>query len=226
MPSKRIVLIGFLAAVLIFSEVIAPFAISLWLDRALVRVMPAKQHTVSARSFPGLLLWLGRFDSVSAVSETASIDGLKIQEAKVTIGDARLNMGELIGKNRITVDQVRDLQIVLKVNEKDLAEYLGSKIKEVKNPTVKILADKIEIRSEVDLGLLKFAVGVDGRLVGDASSIRFRSDKLEIKNSGGINFGALFGEIPLLDLTKLPFKAGVRKIVMEPGTVTIYADNH
>ena len=163
---------------------------------------------------------------MSAISETASIDGLKIQEAKVTIGDARLNMSELIAKNRITVEQVRDLQIVLRVNEKDLAEYLGSKVKEVKNPSVKILADKIQIRSEVDLGLLKFAVGVDGRLVGDATSIRFRSDRLEIKDAGGINFGALFGEIPLLDLTKLPFKAGVRKIVMEPGTVTIYADNH
>jgi len=30
----------------------------------------------------------------------------------------------------------------------------------------------------------------------------------------------------LLDLTRLPFKAGVRKIVMEPGFITIYADNH
>ena len=226
MPNKRVVLIGLLAAILIFSEVIGPFAISFWLDRALFQVMPSKQHTVSARSFPGLFVWLGRFDSVNAVSETATIDGLNIQEAKVVIGDARLNMSQLIARNKIQVDQVRDLQITLKVSEKDLAEYLGSKVKEVKNPSVKILKDKIEIRGDVDLGILKLAVGVDGRIVGDASSIRFRSDRLEVKNAGGLNFGALFAEIPLLDLTKLPFKVAVRKIVTDAGVITVYADNH
>ena len=220
------VIIGFLAASIAFSEIVSPLAASWWLDQALNKVMPARQHNVSARSLPGVTLWLGRFDSVKSVAEEARIDGLKIQEARVTIDDARLDMAELAGNSRIAVKQVRDLQIMLKVNEKDLAEYLGSKVKEVKNPSVKILKDKIEIRGDVDLGILKLAVGVDGRIVGDASSIRFRSDRLEVKNAGGLNFGALFAEIPLLDLTKLPFKVAVRKIVTEPGVITIYADNH
>ena len=220
------VIIGFLAASIAFSEIVTPLAASWWLDQALNKVMPARQHNVSARSLPGVTLWLGRFDSVKSVAEQAQIDGLKIQEARVTIADARLDMAELAGNSRIAVKQVRDLQIMLKVNEKDLAEYLGSKVKEVKNPSVKILKDKIEIRSDVDLGILKLAVGVDGRIVGDASSIRFRSDRLEVKNAGGLNFGALFAEIPLLDLTKLPFKVAVRKIVTDAGVITIYADNH
>jgi hypothetical protein len=224
--SKKTILIGFLAALLLFSEIITPMIASAWLDRALAKVMPARQHSVSARSFPGFSLWLGRFDGVKAVSDDARIDGLKIQEARVTLGDARINMGTLVRNNRIVVEEIRDLEIVMKINEKDLAEYLGAKIKEVKNPSVKILADKIQIRSDVDLGILKLSVGVDGRIVGDAQSIRFHSDKLEVKNTGGINFGALFGEIPLLDLTTLPFKASVRKIVMEPGLITLYADNH
>ena len=225
MMNKKVI-IGFLAASIAFSEIITPLAASWWLDQALNKVMPARQHNVSARSLPGVTLWLGRFDSVKSVAEEARIDGLKIQEARVTIDDARLDMAELAGNSRIAVKQVRDLQIMLKVNEKDLAEYLGSKVKEAKNPSVKILKDKIEIRSDVDLGFLKIAVGVDGRIVGDASSIRFRSDRLEVKNAGGLNFGALFAEIPLLDLTKLPFKVAVRKIVTEPGVITIYADNH
>ena len=220
------VIIGFLAASIAFSEIVTPLAASWWLDQALNKVMPARQHNVSARSLPGVTLWLGQFDSVKSVAEEARIDGLKIQEAWVTIADARLDMAELAGNSRIAVKQVRDLQIMLKVNEKDLAEYLGSKVKEAKNPSVKILKDKIEIRSDVDLGILKFAVGVDGRIVGDASSIRFRSDRLEVKNTGGLNFGALFAEIPLLDLTKLPFKVAVRKIVTDAGVITIYADNH
>ena len=220
------VIIGFLAASIAFSEIVTPLAASWWLDQALNKVMPARQHNVSARSLPGVTLWLGQFDSVKSVAEEARIDGLKIQEARVTIADARLDMAELAGNSRIAVKQVRDLQIMLKVNEKDLAEYLGSKVKEAKNPSVKIIKDKIEIRSDVDLGILKFSVGVDGRIVGDASSIRFRSDRLEVKNTGGLNFGALFAEIPLLDLTKLPFKVAVRKIVTDAGVITIYADNH
>ena len=225
MMNKKVI-IGFLAASIAFSEIVSPLAASWWLDQALNKVMPARQHNVSARSLPGVTLWLGQFDSVKSVAEEARIDGLKIQEARVTIADARLDMAELAGNSRIAVKQVRDLQIMLKVNEKDLAEYLGSKVKEAKNPSVKILKDKIEIRSDVDLGILKFSVGVDGRIVGDASSIRFRSDRLEVKNTGGLNFGALFAEIPLLDLTKLPFKVAVRKIVTDAGVITIYADNH
>ena len=220
------VIIGFLAASIAFSEIVTPLAASWWLDQALNKVMPARQHNVSARSLPGVTLWLGQFDSVKSVAEEARIDGLKIQEARVTIADARLDMAELAGNSRISVKQVRDLQIMLKEKKKDLAEQLGSKVKEAKNPSVKILKDKIEIRSDVDLGILKFSVGVDGRIVGDASSIRFRSDRLEVKNTGGLNFGALFAEIPLLDLTKLPFKVAVRKIVTDAGVITIYADNH
>ena len=194
MMNKKVI-IGFLAASIAFSEIVTPLAASWWLDQALNKVMPARQHNVSARSLPGVTLWLGQFDSVKSVAEEARIDGLKIQEARVTIADARLDMAELAGNSRIAVKQVRDLQIMLKVNEKDLADYLGNKVKEVKNPSVKILKDKIEIRSDVDLGILKLAVGVDGRIVGDASSIRFRSDRLEVKNAGGLNFGALFAEI-------------------------------
>jgi hypothetical protein len=223
---KKTTIIILLAAVIAFSEIITPFAVSWWLGSALTKAMPARQQNVSARSLPGFALWLGRFDTVKAVTEDAKIDGLKIQETRLTIGDARIDMADLIGNNRISIKLVRDLQIMMKLNEKDLAEYLAAKVKEVKNPTVKILADKIEIRSDVDLGLIKLSVGVDGRIVGDGQSIRFRSDRLEVKNTGGINFSALFTEIPLLDLTKLPFKVAVRKIVTEPGQITIYADNH
>ncbi|HWR31466.1 MAG TPA: DUF2993 domain-containing protein [Negativicutes bacterium] len=224
--SKKGFVIGVIAAVVVFSEIVTPLIASYWLDSALSKAMPARQHNVSARSFPGVSLWTGRFDGVTAASENANIDGLKIQEARVTLKDAQIDMGNLMRNNRITVQQVRDLEIVMKINEKDLAEYLGAKVKEVKNPTVKILPDKIQIRSDVDLGIIKLAVGVDGKIIGDAQSIRFRSDRIEVKNTGGINFGALFGEIPLLDLTTLPFKASVRKIVMEPGLITLYADNH
>jgi len=224
--TKKTLVIGCFAGLLVFSEIVSPVIASFWLDTALTKVMPARQHNVSARSFPGFSLWMGQFDGVKAASDDARIDGLKIQEVRVTLDDARIDMGDLIRNNRISVGQVRNLEIVMKINEKDLAEYLGAKVKEVKSPTVKILQDKIQIRSDVDLGILKLAVGVDGRIVGDAQSIRFRSDRIEVNNTGGINFGALFGEIPLLDLTKLPFKVRVRKIDMEPGILTIIADNH
>ena len=224
--TKKTFLIGIFAALLVSSEIVTPMIASYWLDSALSKVMPARQHTVSARSFPGLSLWMGNFDGVKAASDDARIDGLKIQEVRVKLDDARINMSELVAKNRVVVQQVRNLEIVMKVNEKDLGEYLAAKVKEVKNPSVKILQDKIQVRSDVNLGIIKLAMGVDGRIVGDAQSIRFHSDRVEVKNTGGINFGALFAEIPLLDLTRLPFKAGVRKIVMEPGFITIYADNH
>ena len=224
--SKKTVAIGLVAALVIFSEIITPLLASYWLDSSLVKVMPARERSVSARSFPGVSLWQGHFDNVQATSADARLDGLKLQEAGIKIGDARLDMSDLINNKRVTVRHVRDLNVMIKVNEKDLAEYLAAKVKEVKNPTVKILTDKIQIRSDVDLGILKLSVGVDGKVIGDAQSIRFRSDRLEVKNTGGINFGALLAEIPLVDLSRLPFKVAVRKVILEPGFLVIHADNH
>ena len=61
--NKKVVL-GLLAACIAVSEVLTPLAVSWWLDQALNKVMPARQHNVSARSLPGLSLWFGSFDNV------------------------------------------------------------------------------------------------------------------------------------------------------------------
>lgn len=226
MSKKGLILLGFLLAVVAFSEVITPLAASFLLDRALGKAAPAKQMGVSARSFPGISMWLGRFDSVTAGATEAVIDGFSVNEMRMSLDDARLDMADLMMKNRVTVRETRNLEIVMKVTEKDLSGYIGAKVKEARNTSVQITADKIRLRSEIDLGIAKFSAGVDGRIVGDAKSIRFVSDKLEVKNTGGINFSAVFADIPLVDMNRLPFKAGVRKVVMETGSITIYADNH
>lgn len=222
---KRNTMIAAVVAVVVVSELLTPWAVSRVLGGSLAKVMPARTQEVSSRTLPGISLLLGRFDKVRSVSSDATIDGLKIQQVQIAIDDAAIDIGELFGSSRIRVKQVRKLDIVMKVNEKDLADYMALKIKEVKNPKVKILQDKIEIRGDIDLGILKVPAGVDGRVVGDAQSIRFRSDRLEVGNAGGLNFGALFAEIPLIDLTKLPFKVSVRKIVTENGVITVEADN-
>ena len=226
MSKKGMLLIGFLLALVAFSEVITPLTASFLLDRALDKAAPAKQMGVSARTFPGVLMWAGKFDSVTAGATGAVIDGFSVNEMRMSLDGARLDMSDLVTKNKVTVREVRNLEIVMKVTEKDLAGYIGAKVKEARNTSVQITADKVRLRSEIDLGIAKFSAGVDGRIVGDAKSIRFVSDKLEVKNTGGINFSAVFADIPLVDLTRLPFRAGVRKVVMETSSITIYADNH
>lgn len=212
-------------AVVLISELLTPWAVSRVLGSSLSKVMPSRSQEISSRTLPGISLLLGRFDKVRSVSQDAVIDGLRIQRVQVAIDDAAIDIGELFGSSRIRVKQVRNLEIMMQVNEKDLAEYMATKIKEVKNPKVRILQDKIEIRGDVDLGLIKVTAGVDGRIVGDSQSIRFRSDRLEVGSAGGINFGALFAEIPLIDLTKLPFQVAVRKVITEKGVITVYADH-
>ena len=226
MSRIKAILLGVIFVLLAFSEVVTPMVTSMLIDRALNRAAPSDKLDVVVGSFPGIFMWLGRFDSVRVGAEGAKIDGLKVQASQLILEDARLDMSALLKQGQVKVQESRNLEFVLRVTEQDLAAYIGAKVKEAKNPSVKILTDKIQIRSEIDLGIAKLAVGADGRIVGDAKSIRFVSDRLEIKNTGGINFGAVFGEIPLVDLTRLPFKVGVRKVVTEPGVLLIYADNH
>lgn len=226
MSRKKTILLAFFAVLLAISEVITPMTVSMMIDRSLNRAAPSDKLGVVTQSFPGLSMWLGRFDSVQAGAEGVNIDGLKVKAAHILLEDVRLDMGSLLRHNRIVVREARNAEVMMKVTEKDLADYIAVKVKEARNPSVKIMPDKVELNSEVDLGIAKLAVGVQGHIVGDDRSIRFVSDKLEIKNAGGIQFGALFAEIPLVDMKRLPIPVGVRKVVTEPGSIILYADNH
>lgn len=208
------------------SEFLLPLAASLVLDRALNRAVPTKTLAVTARSFPGIRLAFGDFGSVRSTGVDARIGLLGVKEMQVEMEDARIDMGTLIANNRLVLRDVKDLQIMMKFTEKDLAEYMNKQVKEVKDATVAITPGKIEIKSGVDLGIIKFSLNVSGRIVGDDKNIRFVSDTLKFGGTGGPSFGATIGEIVLVDLAQLPFKVGVRKVSMETGAVTIHADNH
>ena len=218
-----LVIIALIAAI---SELILPFAASLALDRALARAVPSREMSVSARSFPGLRLAIGDFGQIRATGTDARIGRLGVKEMRMSLEDARIDMGALVSQNQLVLRDVRDLQVSMKFTEADLAAYLSEQVKEVKDARVLITPGKVEIKSGIDLGPIKFALGVTGRIVGDDKSIRFVSDSLNFSGTGGRSFGAMLGEVILVDLAQLPFKVGVRKVTMETGSFTIQADNH
>ena len=225
--SKSIKMMLILMALLVaISELLLPFAASFALDRALSRAVPTRDLSVSARTFPGLRLALGDFGKVRANAVDARIGQLGVKEMRINMDDARIEMGTLLAQNQVLLRDVRDLQISMKFTEADLAAYLNNQVKEAKDAKVVITPGKVEIKSGIDLGPIKFSLGTTGRIVGDDKSIRFVTDSLNLSGSGGRSFGALLGEIVLVDLTQLPFKVGVRKVVMETGSFTIHADNH
>lgn len=226
MSRRKTVLLVLVFVLLTVSELLTPMAVSMLIDRALNRAAPAETLGVVAKSIPGLAMCLGRFDSVEAGAAGAKIDGLRVQASHILLEDASLDMGALLGQGRLRVKQARRTEIVMKVTEQDLSAFIAAKVKEARNPSVKITADKVQIRSDIDLGIARLSLGVDGRIVADERSLRFVSDRLEVKNAGGINFGASFAEIPLVDLTKLPIPVGTPKVTAEPGLITIVAEHH
>jgi len=220
-------LVVIVCALIFISEIAIPFTVSFAIEKALTRSMPSKDLAISARTFPGVLLLTGRFSKIRADAADAKIGKLNVHEVHMVVEDATIDIVTLLKTRQIIVSESRDTQVRMVFTESDLKNYLNSEVKEARNSFVTISKDKVEVKTSADLGgLLSLTIGVKGKIIGDSQSIKFLGETLSIGGAGGLSGGFLSGEIVLVDLTKLPFKVGVRQVIMEEGKVTILADNH
>lgn len=226
--TKGLRLVIVILLLIVAGELLLPMVLSDIVAKGMMGLVGSEHVTATLTKRPALFMLGGKFDTITVSAEQAKADKLVFSDMSITLKDAQLDMGALLGRRTVVFQSVGDVDIRGTVKQDDLAQYLNQAVKGVKNAVVDISSDKIKASSTYALGgFANVAVSLEGKIVGDGQKIKFVTDRFLLNNrmTGNIG-GALLTEIPLIDLNKLPFHVNVRDIVMENGKVILYLDNH
>ena len=226
--TKGLRLVIVILLLMVAGELLLPMVLSDIVAKGMMGLVGSEHVTATLTKRPALFMLGGKFDTITISAEQAKADKLVFSDMGITLKDAQLGIGALLGRRTVVFQSVGDVDIRGTVKQDDLAQYLNQAVKGVKNAVVDISSDKIKASSTYALGgFANVAVSLEGKIIGDGQKIKFVTDRFLLNNrmTGNIG-GALLTEIPLIDLNKLPFHVNVRDIVMENGKVILYLDNH
>ena len=225
---KRLMSVIILVLILLVGcELFLPMVMSTAVNQGLMSLTGSNHVVAKLTKEPAVFMLGGHFDTLQINAQHAKIDKITFSEMNIALTDAQLDMAKLISNRVVDLKSVGDVDIIAVVGQDDLAQYLNTAVKGVKNATVVITPDKVKAGSNFAVGgIMNVAVTLEGRIVNDGQKVKFVTEQFTINNvvTGNIG-GALLTEIPILDISKLPFHVNVRDIVLENGKITLYLDN-
>ncbi len=220
----------FLVMVVAAVEVVLPKVVSDAVAQGIRDMTGSRQVTAKVSKSPAILMLDGKFDRISADASDVKTEKITFRNMHIMLTGAAVDIKTLLASRTLVLDKIDEVEVTATLAQEELANYLNTSVKGVKNAVVTISSDKVEVSSALTLGgIARVDVKLEGRIVGDRENhrIKFVTDRFWLNNTPVGNIGgSLLTELPLVDLKKLPFGVNVRDVVMEPGQVVIYTDNH
>lgn len=223
----RIIL--FIVMVIAAVQMILPKVVSDAVAQGLREMTGSKQVTAKVDKSPAILMLGGKFDKVTADASDVKTEKITFRTMNISLTGVDVDIQSLLTSRKLVLEKLSDVAITATLTQEELAAFLNSSVKGVKNAVVSINSGKVEVSSALTLGgFARVDVKFEGRIAGDREQqrITFVTDRFWLNNTPVGNIGgSLLTEVPLVDLKKLPFGVNVRDVVMEDGQVIIYTDN-
>ena len=219
----------FLVMVIAAIEVALPKVVSDAVAHGISELTGSKQVTARVDKIPAVFMLDGNFDRVTADVSEVKTEKITFRNMHVSLSDVKVDIQSLLQSRKLVLEQVKDIELTAIIGQEELAAFLNSSVKGVKNSVVTITPGKVQVSSALTVGgLARVDVKMEGRIASDRENrrITFVTDRFWLNNTPVGNIGgSLLTEVPLVDLKKLPFNVNVRDVVMEQGQVIIYTDN-
>lgn len=228
---RRLILILIVILLLILgAEAALPRILEEVVAQGMSSLTGSREVEAKLEKSPAIFMLAGQFDRVTLNAADAKIDKISVRTMHVSMDDVELDGGKLFSEQKIIIKKTDDIKLTATITQEELANYLNTSVKGIRDATVDIVPEKVTVGSQLTVGgLAKIDVKLEGKIIGDKQKIKFTPDRFSI-NSSSVNTTSIFGgtllsEIVLLDSSKLPFGVVVRDIVMQNGQVVIHADN-
>lgn len=221
------ILIGVSLLVVLAAQVLLPQIASNAVAQGMTELTGSSQVQASVVKQPAIGMLAGSFDQITVDAVSAKLDKITFQHLRAVLRDVQLDRERLYLRRAVVLERVREVELTAEITQDEIARYLNSNVKGIKNAAVAIDKGKMQATSSFSLGgFATVSVSLEGRIISDGQRIKFVTERILLNNSpvGSIG-GAVLTEIELLDLKKLPFGVVVRDIVLEQGKLTLFADN-
>ncbi len=225
---KRLsVIILIIVALAATGELIMPWIVGGLVARGMTEATGSDKVTARVAKSPAFLMLDGRFDSLLIHAQDAKVDKIVFTVLDAALSDVALDMPVLLSSRRVAVKAVRDIDVTAVITQEELARFLNTGVKGIKNAQVKIDAGGVKVSANFALGpIASLAIVLDGKVIADGYRITFVTNRFLLNNTAVGNIGgSVLTEIPLVDLRKLPFGVKARQVGTDTGRITIVADN-
>lgn len=227
--AKRLTILGGIIIILIvFSQLLLPSALSEIVAGAVMPLLNTEKVEARVEKFPAVWMIDGQFDRITVKARDAQADKVMFDELELDLDHVRIDIGNLVRQRKLTMQSAENITLRGVIAERELASMINKTVKGAKNAAVRITPGKIEVKSDFSLGgVLRATVALEGKIIALDDQIVFKTEQFAIDNSMLGKFGgAVFTDLVLLDLKKLPFDVSVKDVVLEDGRTVIYANNH
>ena len=226
MKNKLLLFVGlFLVAVLAAVQFVAPKLIEATLAHELKETVVSNDTMLTLSSTPKALIAAGYIDNLAAVARNAKLG--EVYSAEVTLDGTGLkfDMPILVKEGKVVLQKSDSLALKAIFSEENLRELLANKVDKLSNVHVDITPDRVFMTADVKLFGKPAEAQVEGILLQDGGSLYFRMTRMNMKNAllGRLNLENFFGDILLVNNSKLPLNLKIDEVIMQEHHVTVTA---
>lgn len=224
---KRLFISVVLLALVLWAgtEVLLPALVAKQVERAMIGMLAAQQASAKVVTHPAVGLLTGRLSNVTVEATGARFDKLTVSQFSAVFRDLQVDPRGLLAAGTVQVQHLGGLDATFVFNDQDLAAYLNQTVKGFKNITVTSSPNQVQVTGQLAAGLASLQVTLDGRVVGEGTQLKFVTERFLLNGTAIAGGGGsrMLAEIPLADLSRVPFPLAIREVVMDQGRVVVRA---
>ena len=216
-----------LIILIVFSQVVLPPIAVRTMESRLASASQAKSVQVHLQTTPAILLLLGQLDQMDITAEQAMLGQVRVDSLHLTGQNVNFPPDVLV-HGQWAVKSADQMNLSAVVTADDLLDLLQRKVDKLQDADVTITPQLITVDGKVKIAGRMADIHMEGRVLEEDGNIYFRMTKLDLKNSllGKAVLGNFFGDILLVNLTKLALPVELDDVVQQDGQVLITASRH
>ncbi len=204
----------------------APHLISRGIELGFDRILGVSA-AVDLEAYPSLRLLLGRFDSLTIVTNDVPLGGIVAREYRVALEHVSVNLRKLLFNQELEFIEPGEMYITIVISEAELTRYLWAQIPLLEGWQVLINPDELLVSGKADILNAQLDAEIRGGLSaveGDKVHFEVRTVELQgISVPVALANLAFMGSEFYIDLSEAPVPLELSEVRLEAGQLVLVA---
>lgn len=204
----------------------APYLIARGIELGYDRILGVSA-AVDLKAYPSLRLLLGRFDSLTIVTNDVPLGGLQAKEYRVTLEQVGVNMRRLLLNRELQFTKRGDMRITIVISEAELTRYLWEQLPLLQGWQLLINPDEILVSGKAHVLNSQLDVRIKGMLAAvGGNKVHFAVASVELQGvavPAELAAAAFFGSEFYIDLSEAPLPLELTEVRLEAGQLVLTA---
>lgn len=204
----------------------APYLIARGIEVGYERILGISA-AVDLEAYPSLKVLIGRFDSLTIVTNDVPLGGIQAHEYKVALEQVSVNMRKLLFNRELELTEQGDLTVDITISEAELSRYLWNQIPLMSDWQILINPGEMIVSGLAPILNAQLDTRVKGVLVAvDDNRVHFAVVSIEVAGvlvPVELSHAAFLGSEFYIDLSEAPMPLVLTEVRLEAGQLVLRA---